>query len=50
MEAIFRIGHLGYVDSTDLTATFAALEESLAALGHSVQPGCGVAAVAQALA
>jgi aspartate aminotransferase-like enzyme len=48
-EAIFRVGHLGYVDSTDLTATFAALEESLAALEHSVQPGAGVAAVERTL-
>jgi aspartate aminotransferase-like enzyme len=49
-ESIFRIGHLGYVDSTDLTATYAALEETLAALGHPVSPGAGVAAVEQALA
>jgi aspartate aminotransferase-like enzyme len=49
-EAIFRIGHLGFVDSTDLTATFAALEESLAALGHPVEPGQGVAAVERTLA
>jgi aspartate aminotransferase-like enzyme len=49
-ESIFRIGHLGYVDSTDLTATFAALEETLAALGHPIPPGAGVAAVEQALA
>jgi aspartate aminotransferase-like enzyme len=49
-ESIFRIGHLGYVDSTDLTATFAALEEALAALGHPIPPGAGVAAVEQALA
>lgn len=48
-EAIFRIGHLGYVDSTDLTATFAALEESLAALGHPIQPGHGVAAIERTL-
>jgi aspartate aminotransferase-like enzyme len=49
-EAIFRIGHLGYVDSTDLTATFAALEESLMALGHAVELGSGVAAVGRVLA
>jgi aspartate aminotransferase-like enzyme len=48
-EAIFRIGHLGYVDASDLTAAFAALEESLAALGHEAQPGSGVAAVEGAL-
>jgi aspartate aminotransferase-like enzyme len=49
-EAIFRIGHLGYVDSTDLTATFAALEECLGALGHKAEPGSGVAAVEKVLA
>jgi aspartate aminotransferase-like enzyme len=49
-EAIFRIGHLGYVDSTDLTATFAALEEVLGALGHTVEPGRGVGAVERVLA
>lgn len=48
-ESIFRIGHLGYVDSTDLTATVAALEESLTALGHPAHPGTGVAAVERVL-
>jgi aspartate aminotransferase-like enzyme len=48
--AIFRIGHMGYISAPDLTATFAALEESLAALGYPVTPGSGVAAVERVLA
>jgi aspartate aminotransferase-like enzyme len=48
-DAIFRIGHLGYVAASDLTATFAALEESLQALGHPIEAGKGVAAVERAL-
>jgi aspartate aminotransferase-like enzyme len=49
-ETIFRIGHLGYVAPTDLTATFAALEEVLGTFGHPVAPGSGVAAVVKELA
>jgi aspartate aminotransferase-like enzyme len=43
-DAIFRIGHLGYVDENDLVAALGALELTLAALGRDVQPGRGVAA------
>jgi len=42
---IFRIAHLGYFDFADLFAMVAALEIILAANGHPVQFGTGVAAV-----
>jgi aspartate aminotransferase-like enzyme len=42
---IFRIAHLGYFDFADLFATIAALEVILAANGHAVKFGAGVAAV-----
>jgi aspartate aminotransferase-like enzyme len=42
---IFRIAHLGYFDFSDLFAMVAALEIILAANGHRVEFGTGVAAV-----
>jgi aspartate aminotransferase-like enzyme len=42
---IFRIAHLGYFDFADLFAMVAALEIILAANGHPVKFGSGVAAV-----
>ena len=42
---IFRIAHLGYFDFADLFAVIAELELILAANGHAVQFGSGVAAV-----
>ena len=41
---IFRIGHLGYVDSADVLATVGALESTLAELGFLVEKGSGLAA------
>ena len=42
---IFRIAHLGYFDFADLFAVIAELEVILAANGHAVKYGTGVAAV-----
>jgi len=42
---IFRIAHLGYFDFADLFAVIAGLEIILAANGHPVKYGAGVAAV-----
>ncbi len=42
---IFRIAHLGYFDFADLFAVIAELEIILAANGHAVKFGSGVAAV-----
>lgn len=47
---IFRIAHLGYFDFADLFAVIAELELILAAHGHAVQYGAGVAAVQQVYA
>jgi aspartate aminotransferase-like enzyme len=41
---IFRIAHLGYFDFADLFAVIAELEIILAANGHPVKFGSGVAA------
>lgn len=43
-EAIFRIGHLGYVQVTDIFAGLAALELVLKSYGYPVALGRGVAA------
>jgi len=42
---IFRIAHMGYISRAELTATIAALEATLAGLGHKFEPGAGVAAL-----
>jgi aspartate aminotransferase-like enzyme len=47
---IFRIAHLGYFDFADLFAVIAELEIILAANGHPVKFGAGVAAVQNAYA
>jgi aspartate aminotransferase-like enzyme len=47
---IFRIAHLGYFDFHDLFALIAELELILAANGHPVKFGSGVAAVQSAYA
>jgi aspartate aminotransferase-like enzyme len=39
---IFRIGHMGDIDALDTIAVIAAVEMSLADLGHSVPLGKGV--------
>ncbi len=41
---IFRIGHLGYVDSSDVLVTVGALESTLAELGLVLEKGRGLAA------
>jgi aspartate aminotransferase-like enzyme len=47
---IFRIAHLGYFDFSDLFSVIAALEIILAANGHAVKFGSGVAAVQEVYA
>jgi aspartate aminotransferase-like enzyme len=47
---IFRIAHLGYFDFADLFAVIAELELILAANGHPVRFGAGVAAVQEVYA
>src|SRR5205823_12919690 len=46
---IIRIGHMGYTDELDVIATLAALEMTLAELGHDVEPGRAVTAAQQVL-
>ncbi len=41
---ILRIGHLGYFGGYDIITTLAALEMTLAELGHSFEPGSGIRA------
>jgi alanine-glyoxylate transaminase/serine-glyoxylate transaminase/serine-pyruvate transaminase len=45
----FRVGHMGAVDEADVLATVGAIERALAASGHRVEPGAGVAAAQRAL-
>jgi serine---pyruvate transaminase len=47
---IFRVSHLGYYDDLDMVAVVAALERALAASGHPVTFGAGVAATQRELA
>jgi aspartate aminotransferase-like enzyme len=46
---IIRIGHMGYTDELDVVGTLAALELTLAELGHDVEPGQAVTAAQQVL-
>ena len=46
---IFRIGHLGYVDESDVLAAVGALENVLTDLGRRVERGAGVAAAQKML-
>ncbi|MDH5679957.1 MAG: alanine--glyoxylate aminotransferase family protein [Spirochaetota bacterium] len=46
---IFRIGHLGYIDKTDLAVVFQALEFSLAELGHKFEWGVSQKAIQEKL-
>jgi aspartate aminotransferase-like enzyme len=46
---VARIGHCGYADGLDVVMTLSALERTLAACGHKVAFGAGVAAAQQAL-
>lgn len=41
---IFRVGHLGYFGEFDIITTLAALEMTLAGLGHDFERGAGVVA------
>jgi aspartate aminotransferase-like enzyme len=47
---IIRVAHMGYVDALDVIGIVAAMEWSLAELGHNVQPGAGVAAATRIFA
>ena len=48
---IFRIGHLGFVSERDILSAIAALETTLASLGHEITTaGAGIAAAAKVLA
>jgi aspartate aminotransferase-like enzyme len=46
---IVRIGHMGYTDELDVVATLAALEMTLAELGHDIEPGRAVTAAQRVL-
>jgi aspartate aminotransferase-like enzyme len=46
---IIRIGHMGYTDEIDVVGALAALEMTLAELGHDVEPGQAVTAAQQVL-
>jgi aspartate aminotransferase-like enzyme len=48
-DAIFRIGHLGWVGESDILRVLAALEMALPHLGWPAPPGSGVAAAQTAL-
>jgi aspartate aminotransferase-like enzyme len=41
---VFRIGHLGNYDRLDIIRGLSAIEQTLASMGHSAQPGAAVAA------
>ena len=45
--AIFRIGHMGICSLDDLSRGFAAMEATLAGMGHATQRGTAVAALAK---
>lgn len=46
---IFRIGHMGICSMSDLAATFAAVEATLAKMGCKFRRGAGVSAIAEAM-
>jgi len=47
---IFRIAHMGFIDTVDLLGTIGGLEEVLNTLGYKVQPGVGLKAAQEVLA
>src|SRR3954453_22492564 len=47
---IIRLAHMGYVDAFDVLAALSALELTLLAMGHGLEPGAGVAAAQRVLA
>lgn len=46
---IFRIAHMGFIDTVDLLGTIGGLEEVLNQLGYKVQPGAGLKAAQEVL-
>lgn len=46
---LFRIGHLGYVDQSDVLVVIGALERALQSLGRTVETGAGVSAALGAM-
>lgn len=46
---VFRINHMGYLDSTDALGAIAAIEMLLADMGQVAEPGAGVAAAMRAM-
>ncbi len=46
---VFRIGHMGAIDTFDITTAIAALEMGMADLGYPVSPGVGLAAANEVL-
>ena len=46
---IFRVAHLGYVDTFDIITAISAVEMALKIFGHDVKPGVGVAAATEIL-
>ncbi len=46
---IFRIAHMGFIDTVDLLGTIGGLEEVLNALGYRVEPGTGLQAAQEVL-
>ena len=47
---MFRIGHLGYYEPTDILRCLAALEMTLADMGYPVKRGSAVAAAEEVFA
>jgi len=47
---IIRLGHMGYIDQFDVLTALAGVELVLKEMGHSVEPGSGVAAAQKVLA
>ena len=41
---VIRLAHMGYIDQFDIIAAISGIELVLAAMGHRVEPGAGVAA------
>jgi alanine-glyoxylate transaminase/serine-glyoxylate transaminase/serine-pyruvate transaminase len=48
-EKYFRVGHMGVVSHADITATLAAIEGALLALGYEFDEGAGLAAAEKAM-
>jgi aspartate aminotransferase-like enzyme len=46
---LFRIGHLGYVDESDVLIVLGALERALRSLGRAIASGAGVSAALKAM-